>query len=60
MNEFIYIDYYFMHVLQERKTALHYSAEHGHVSVVGGLISAGANVHAVDYVSLIYNMHYNE
>ena len=49
-----------MYVLQEDKTALHYSAKHGHASVVEGLIRAEADVNAVDFVSLIYNMHHNE
>ena len=48
------------YVLQRGKTALHYGAEHGHVSVVEGLISAGANVNDIDFVSLIYDMHHNE
>ena len=34
-------------------TALHYSAKHGHVSVAEGLIRAGADVNAVDGVSLM-------
>ena len=49
MNEFIY-NYV---LLQVGKTALHYNAKHGCVSVVEGLIRAGADVNAVDDVSLI-------
>ena len=56
MNEFIY----FMYILQGGKTALHYCSRDGHVSVVEGLIRAGADVNAVDFVSLICNMHHNE
>ena len=47
-----------MYVLQEDKTALHYSAKHGHASVVEGLIRAEADVNAADNVSSIYNNYY--
>ena len=32
-------------------TALHYGAENGHAAVIEGLISAGADVNAIDRVS---------
>ena len=60
MNELIYINLCFVYVLQKGKTALHYSAKLGHVLVVEGLISAGADVNDFDFVSLINNMHHNE
>ena len=50
MDEFIHI---LLYALQGHKTALHYSAEHGHVSVAEGLIRAGVDVNAADYVSLM-------
>ena len=50
MDEFIHI---LLYALQCCKAALHYSAENGHVSVAEGLIRAGTDVNAVDYVSLI-------
>ena len=37
------------------QSALHYCAEHGHASVAEVLIRAGADVNAVDGVSLMYN-----
>ena len=49
-----------MYVLQVGKTALHYGAKHDRVSVVEGLIRAGADVNSVDDVSSIHNMHHNE
>ena len=38
-------------ILQTKKTALHYSAYNGHVSVVEILVNAGADVNAIDGVS---------
>ena len=37
-----------------KKTALHYGSGNGHAAVVEALIRAGANVNAVDKVS-VYN-----
>ena len=43
------------YILQDKKTALHHCAAYGHASVVQRLIRAGADVNAVDRVSLMYN-----
>ena len=38
-------------MLQHKRTALHYGAEHSHTPVVEGLIRVGVDVNAVDDVS---------
>ena len=43
--------YYLIYMLQDKRTALHYGAKQGHAPVVEGLIRAGADVNAVDFVS---------
>ena len=52
-DRWVYLSY-ICYILKKKKTALHCAAVSGHASVVKGLIRAGADVNAVDDVSLIY------
>ena len=43
-----------LYTIQDNETALHYASREGHCSIVKYLISSGADINAVSYVSCIF------